>query len=347
MQTEKKKLRVFPIIMYVFLVVAFGYMIYVYRDQLYEIGQVFKEGVWYIMVFTVLVLAATIYNQAAIYDSIYSILEIPSERHEMVPLYLVRRFVMVAAPSGGFSGWAPFLKFAHSRDIAVGGVFFANLIYTVLWYSSFLVFLFVGLLFLFLSHDLQWFEISAALVMLVADIIMIIGLVLIWTAPKKLEKILNWAATRVEKLNGLVRSKPLHAERRVNTFLTDMNEGVDLMREAGWRSLKKPVLHAFINETLLLFMFFLTALAFNQHLGFGVLVAAYSVSVLFYVVSPTPGGLGFVEGTLILVLQTLGVEAHYAVVITLAYRGITFWLPFISGFASLRWFAKMTTNEST
>ena len=60
------------------------------------------------------------------------------------------------------------------------------------------------------------------------------------------------------------------------------------------------------------------------------------MSVLFYIVSPTPGGLGFVEGALILVLTSLGVPQAGATVVTLAYRGITFWLPFLLGFVALR-----------
>jgi hypothetical protein len=51
-----------------------------------------------------------------------------------------------------------------------------------------------------------------------------------------------------------------------------------------------------------------------------------------------------VEGTLILVLTALGVRAHNATVITLAYRGISFWLPFVLGFAALRWFRQHPEN---
>jgi hypothetical protein len=59
---------------------------------------------------------------------------------------------------------------------------------------------------------------------------------------------------------------------------------------------------------------------------------------LFFVMTPTPGGLGFVEGILILVMSSLDVPNESALVITLAYRGLTFWLPFILGFFAYRWF---------
>lgn len=341
MELRRKRRFGWQTILYLLLAAAFAYFIYAYRDQLVEIAQVLRDGIWYLVLATVLVLAAAIFNQATLYASIYRLLELPSSRRELLPLYLVRRFVTVAAPSGGFSGWVPYIQFARRRDIAVGAVFVANLVYTILWYSTFFVFLFVGLLTLFLAHDLQWFEISAALVMLVADTIMVIGLVLAWVAPALLDRVLAWLSTTLERISGWFRREPPITRRQLVTFAADLDSAVDLMRQAGPRRLLEPVAHALLNEGLHLGMFFLVALAFGVKLHFGVLVAAYSVSVLFFVVSPTPGGLGFVEGTLILVLTALGVRPHNATVITLAYRGITFWLPFILGFVALRWFSQV------
>ncbi len=338
---RRRKLRFsWQTILYVLLAGAFAYFIYSYRDQLVEIVQVLRDGIWYLVLATVLVLAVAIFNQATLYASIYSLLELPSSRRELLPLYLVRRFVTVAAPSGGFSGWVPFIQFARRRDIAVGAVFVANLVYTILWYSTFFVFLFFGLLTLFLAHDLEWFEISAALVMLVADTIMVIGLVLAWVNPTLLGRVLAWLSTTLERVFGWFRRDPPIRRRQFETFASDLDSAVELMRNAGTRRLLEPVAHALLNEALHLFMFYLVALAFGVRMNFGVLVAAYSVSVLFFVVSPTPGGLGFVEGTLIVVLTALGVRPHNATVITLAYRGITFWLPFILGFVALRWFSQ-------
>lgn len=337
----------FQTLIYIALVGAFAYWSYSYRDQLADILDVLQEGVWYIVVGTVFVLAAAMYNQAALYASIYRILELPAHRHEMLPLYLVRRFVMVAAPSGGFSGWVPFLQFARRREIGVGTVFVANLIYTILWYSTFLLFLLFGLIYLFIAHDLQWFEISAALVMLVGDLVMVAGLVLAWVAPRTLDKILHAVATASEWLFGRLKRQPPLTRAQLTTFFNDLENGVASMKRAGFRRLMKPVGHALLNEALHTLMFFLVALAFGERLHFGVLVTAYSISILFWVVSPTPGGLGFVEGTLILVLTSLQVPAHSATVITLAYRGITFWLPFVLGFASLRWFNKQPQASST
>lgn len=344
MTTSKSKFSLGTLI-YLILAAAFAYAIYEYREQLVDIYLVLQQGVWYFVAATLLVLGVTIYNQVALYASIYNLLEIPSTKRELLPVYLVRRFVTVAAPSGGFSGWAPFLQFARRRELPIGTVFVANLIYTILWYSAFLVFLLVGLIYLFIMHDLEWFEISAALVMLATDIIMIAVLALSWVAPRVLEMLLSWLATVSERLFGLIKRRPPLSRQQFMVFASDLNQAADLMRRSSLKQVSKPVIHALLNESLLLLMFYLVAQSFGLHINFGVLVAAYSVSILFFVVSPTPGGLGFVEGTLIIVLTTLNVRADQATVVTLAYRGITFWLPFILGFVALRWFRKHPVRE--
>jgi uncharacterized protein (TIRG00374 family) len=68
----------------------------------------------------------------------------------------------------------------------------------------------------------------------------------------------------------------------------------------------------------------------------GTLVAGFSIGFLFTIVSPTPSGIGVVEGAMTLGLASLGVPLAEATVVTLAYRGLTFWLPFIYGFVTLR-----------
>jgi uncharacterized protein (TIRG00374 family) len=54
---------------------------------------------------------------------------------------------------------------------------------------------------------------------------------------------------------------------------------------------------------------------------------AYSAAMLLTLIPFTPGGLGFVEAGLTGLLTLAGATAHQAVVATLAYRLLVFWLP--------------------
>jgi uncharacterized protein (TIRG00374 family) len=286
----------------------------------------------------------SVLNQAWLYSSLYDVVDLPSEKKHLLPIFLTTRFVLVAAPSGGLSGWVPFIQDARRRDLPVGMVIVVNVVYMVLWYSSFAIFLFAGLIFLFLSHDLQWFEVTAAGTLMLMDVAMIAGLVLSLVAPGPLERILRWVALMLRRGAHAFKREGPFTEEQVANFVGDLNQATTLMRHAGWR-LGRPVAHAIGVEALNLSILYLMFLAFGLHATFGILVAGYSVAILFYIIVPTPGGLGFVESALILVLTSLGVPSSGATVVTLAFRGLTFWTPFLLGFVALRWSARKPASS--
>lgn len=326
-------------ITYLFLLAAFGYALYAYEGQLVGILRVLRQGVWYWLLTAVAILGIAVYNQGLLYASIYKTLNlIPPKERFLSYLYLITRFVAIAAPSGGLSGVLPFIQEARRRNVSTGPVLIVNLLYLILWYSTMGVFLFVGLLHLFIIHDLQWFEISNAVILLLVDLVLIGGLAIAWTSPYRLEAVLNGLGRLLGKVTGLWKRPSPLPPQRIQKFIAELDETISEIRQVGYRSLAQPVLHAFLNEILNLGILYFVAWAFGVRLSFGVLVSSYSVGMLFFVMTPTPGGLGFVEGILILVMSSLDVPRDSALVITLAYRGLTFWLPFILGFFAYRWF---------
>jgi uncharacterized protein (TIRG00374 family) len=77
-------------------------------------------------------------------------------------------------------------------------------------------------------------------------------------------------------------------------------------------------------------------LSFDVPFSAGTIVGGFAIGYLFLIVSPTPSGIGVVEGVMTLALRTLRVELSDAVLITLAYRGVTFWLPMAVGAFAFR-----------
>ena len=69
---------------------------------------------------------------------------------------------------------------------------------------------------------------------------------------------------------------------------------------------------------------------------FWILVSGFAMGFLFLNVSPIPQGIGLVEGVMTLAFTSLGVAAEKALSVTLAYRGMTLWLPMIVGFFLLK-----------
>jgi hypothetical protein len=85
----KKKTLTFQQFIYILLAVAFIYAVFSYRDQLTETAEVIRKGIWYLVLLTIFILAGALYNQAALYASLYEIFELPPEKKRLLPLYPV------------------------------------------------------------------------------------------------------------------------------------------------------------------------------------------------------------------------------------------------------------------
>jgi undecaprenyl-diphosphatase len=83
--------------------------------------------------------------------------------------------------------------------------------------------------------------------------------------------------------------------------------------------------------------FILCAKAFGDDLRLVALVAAYLVGSSVSIIAPTPGGLGAVEVALVGALVAAGTPDKIAVPAVFLFRVITFWIPMLPGWLSLRW----------
>jgi uncharacterized protein (TIRG00374 family) len=101
-------------------------------------------------------------------------------------------------------------------------------------------------------------------------------------------------------------------------------------------SLLIPFLYSLASKALLMCVLLLMFLAFQVPVTAGTIIGGFAIAYLFLIVTPTPAGVGIVEGVMPLALSSLRVPWSEAVVITLAYRGITFWLPLAVGAVAFR-----------
>jgi glycosyltransferase 2 family protein len=78
-------------------------------------------------------------------------------------------------------------------------------------------------------------------------------------------------------------------------------------------------------------------LAVDVRLGFGVALAVVVATNLLGGFVPVPGGIGVAEAAMTAFLVGFGVEESVAFAATLTYRVVTFYLPAVIGFPSMRW----------
>jgi glycosyltransferase 2 family protein len=140
----------------------------------------------------------------------------------------------------------------------------------------------------------------------------------------------------IAKLRHKVRDRPA-TEAAVGLLL----EGWDALVQGGWHG---PVLGAVLNIAFDMLTLAFIFLAAGDGINVAVLVAGYGVPQLLGKLTVILGGVGVVEATMIGLYNTLGVPRPIAVVVVLAYRLLSFWLPTLVGIALATYFEHSTPN---
>jgi glycosyltransferase 2 family protein len=274
-------------------------------------------------------------NDAFEYRALYKLIGLKERFRQLFLLASAAAFVNVVAPSGGWGGTAVFIDNAGKRGHPRGHMAAATALYLFFDYTAFLFLLGWGILALFRRNRLNTGEITASILMVAT----VIGLgLLIYIGSKsayQLGKILAWLGHQINRLLWPFLHHEYFHEERAILFGDEVAEGLAVARQNHQRLLL-PMGHALINKILLVVIMALIFQEFHVEWTVSTIIASYAIGYLFLVISPTPSGIGIVEGILPLALSGLGIAWEDAIVITLTYRAVTFWIPLLLGGISFR-----------
>jgi uncharacterized protein (TIRG00374 family) len=260
------------------------------------------------------------------YLSIFRLLGLQGTAYKLSLLATGANFVNIVAPSGGMGGVAVFIADANRNGQSPGKVLIATMLYLFLDYIAFLCVLTLGLIVLFRRNNLDLGEIAASAIMFSIAA----GLGFFLYLGSRSPNLLGDTLARLARLVNRVAKPFIHrdylSEERAHEFAHEMADGLKSLPEKP-HSLAIPILFSFANKALLISVLLSTFMAFKVPFSAGTVIGGFAISYLFLIVSPTPAGIGIVEGIMPLALSSLHVPWSQAVIITLAYRGITFWVP--------------------
>ena len=313
-------------------------------SEVKSIIETIQHGDWrYLLTATILVVAWMLTN-AASYKVIFAGTGIQEKIEKLFMLASASNFLNIVAPTGGMSGMAIFISEARRRGYSPGRVTVAGVLFVWFDYAAFLLVLSLGLIVLIRRGNLNGAEIIATVVLFLAASILAYLLYLGTQSANKFSaalRALTRAANRV--LRPFVHREYL-SEQRADAFAHEASDGLKLLPSRPLY-IVMPFFLALTGKILLMLILLLSFLAFEVPLTPGTLIAGFSLGYLFLIVSPTPAGIGFVEGGLTLALTTLHVPLGQAAVIALAYRGITLWLPLLIGLYSFRFLTNAKAPE--
>ena len=325
-------MRKFLFILVLFLGAAFVYLSF---GEIETILATLQKGELRFVVLAIFVQACWFAVSGFTYMSLYQLLGLDGTAYRLMLMSAAANFVNTVAPSAGMGGMAVFISNATRSNQSPGKATVVSVLYVILDYLAFLTVLIFGFIILFRRNNLHPTEIAAASVMVVIAAALTFLLILGSRSAESLGNALAWMARFVNRIVRPFIHREYLSEQRAHAFAQEMSDDLQTLPQ-NYKNLIKPYLFALTNKTLMMSILAASFLSFNVPFSMGTIIGGFSISYLFLVVSPTPSGIGIVEGVMPLALSSLRVEWSQAVIITLAYRGITFWLPLGVGAIALR-----------
>jgi glycosyltransferase 2 family protein len=315
-----------------FLAVAFVILRF---SELKSIAQTIQHSDLRFLLAALVIECLWMFNSATMYRSLYRLVGLGDENYRLLLVATAATFVNVVAPSVGIGGMAIFLDDAKRHHYSTGRVTVVGVLYVLFDYLAFLCVLALGWVVLIRRNNLNAGEITASLILLALSIAFALILFLGYRSSEKLGHVLAWMSRLVNRVMRPFIHRDYLKEDQAHAFANEVAEGVAMIRGKG-RSLVWPFLFALNNFVLLICVLLFTFLAYETPFTAGTLVGGFSIGYLFLIVSPTPAGLGVVEGVLTVALNTLRVNWAAAALITLTYRAVTFWFPMVVGAVAFR-----------
>ncbi|NWF65400.1 MAG: flippase-like domain-containing protein [Chloroflexi bacterium] len=265
-------------------------------------------------------------SSGRMYQSIFHLLGVHEDVFTLSRIATAANFINVVAPTAGVGGVALFAAEAHRRGHPTGKVTVAAALFLLLDQAAFLVILALGLIVLIRRNDLNAGEVSASLFLFAIAVAYASVLYIGYRSAEKMGNLLAKFARAINWVVRRFRKEQYLSEDRAHEFAREITDGFSGLTEKP-SSLIRPVLWGIFNKGLLMLVLVCSFLAFEVPFSTGTIIAGFSMAYLFLIVSPTPSGIGIVEGLMPVALSSLNVNWSQAALITLLYRAVTFWFP--------------------
>ena len=196
----------------------------------------------------------------------------------------------------------------------------------------------IGTIYLILVHDLSKIQLIEFSIVLLILGLLVAGGVVALRFPGPATRSAVWLAGRWAAL----RRKPFTPENTI----ASVKQFVVAWESLGEGHWVRPLLGAIANigfDMLTLYFIFIAA---GYHVSPGVLLAGYGLPfMLAKVAFILPGGVGVVEGGMVALYTSLSVPNAVSVVVILAYRLFSFWLPTLLGFVAAAYMSRRSPSN--
>jgi uncharacterized protein (TIRG00374 family) len=288
-----------------------------------HILDVLLSGKWYWIAGSILLQLLFYPVYASFLQTALRVFDIHCKQKRLLPIYIASKFTDVALPIAFLGKIALFIR-NRGKNVQILDMGLAMFFVYYLEVAAFSIFaLIVFLILVIAGKPLTFIYISLLILLLIVSLV---TLLLIRTAifKKPLNHPIRWVIKVIAKLfrqGNIDLDQIAKISLEVGSKLENNNKLIlPSFERIFWSQLINLITFAFVY------------LAFANRLSMLGILAGYVSGLLFTIISITPQGVGVAEAVMITTLHSFGIDISEAAVITLAYRGILYWLPLFPGF---------------
>jgi uncharacterized protein (TIRG00374 family) len=325
--------KAFPLrsLLYMAVLVLFALAVVIRWDEAVRVSRVLVRCAPDLLVLACVAQFGYYLAQAGLYGEISRSVGLSYRYRHLLLLVIVMPFMSVVAPSSGVSAIALLADDARQRGMRAERAIIAGVTYVAFCYGSLGVVFAIALVDLYQQGLLRSYQKWSGLVLGLGLAALIALLGLAGWAPGWLIGLFDGvqrAFRRLRERMGRPSRRPFRSARlAVGQLHQAVREIAGQPRRLAWASL-----WALLGQGASALVLFLVLRALGQPTTVPLVLVGYSLSSVVTNISPTPQGIGFTEGAMVTVLRSLGLPRDGAWAVTLAYRGVAFWIPLLAGF---------------
>jgi uncharacterized protein (TIRG00374 family) len=246
---------------------------------------------------------------------------------EMLRITFVANTVNYVLPTGGLSGFALRMFLLNKKGVTAGRAVLISFTQTLLTNLMLMGFIVYGLIHLMMTQRLETFS-----VVLVSGVIGVLTMFLVACFVMVYRQSLRTRIfTRLIDLTDRMLARFHTFERygrRSHRFFMHIDEGLRFFA-AKPRAMILPLFWIFLDWIFTIAVLYASFYSIGAHVSFGQAVIAFSVAIVFAVLSFVPGGVGVLEVALQRMFENGGVPRHEAVLAILIFRVSFYVIPML------------------
>ncbi|KKP87910.1 MAG: putative membrane protein [Berkelbacteria bacterium GW2011_GWA2_35_9] len=334
---------------FVFLV-AIGLLIYFSKKYLTDLNRslfLIKSMKWYFLAIALFLQYYYFLLYSRLYQKSFELNKIVFSVKETFVKLLSANFINLTTPIGSFAGYSIFYQKANRDEKSMFGATIGIILSIAVDFLALFLILSLTILTLYLTKNLSQYELSAYGIFSAVLLVLFFFLTVASLNPKLSQLIFKFVQKLLNKFFKTFRNKNLvahdwHEEK--HDQLADVSEKISSKGNL-WQLFKISLSMHLISIASLIVIFISFKNNFNILNMIVPIFAGYSIGYLFRIISPTPQGIGVVEGIMPYVFNSLGIDLALATIVTLIYRGISIWLPALIGFVTFNLITKKEKGE--